>query len=140
MRGCTVSQLAVEQEQLDILIKQIEKATESTSGVAIMGNLNMDDLRKMDGGYYPRALLSKFLAATKRVGLKYIASLWTWQSHGKFSNDSVAVARRSCLNHTYVARVFESVHVLDNATTDHRTLVLDIKSAAVGGMSNAASK
>jgi hypothetical protein len=72
-----VSQLAVKQEQLDILIKQIEKATESTSGVAIMGDLNMDALRKMDDGYYRRALLSKFLAATERVGLEYVMSPWT---------------------------------------------------------------
>jgi hypothetical protein len=109
------------------------------SGVAIMGDLNKDALRKMDDGYYLSALLSKFAAATERVVLEYIRYPWTCQSHGKFSNDGVAAAR-SCLNHTYVSGVFGSVHVLDDATTDHKPLVLDIKSAAVGGTSNAASK
>jgi hypothetical protein len=76
--------LITERTKIDILVEQMARATSGSSRVAVMGDLNLDSHRGNDMGYYRRSLLNEFTNAAERLGLLYLKTDWTWQSHGRF--------------------------------------------------------
>jgi hypothetical protein len=105
-----------------------------------MGDLNLDMARKKDETYKRRTLLNEFADATEAPGYEYLTTVATWQSYGRFrdSDDGLAEHRSSVLDHCYVAGVrAASIAVLDDATTDHRPVLLITEPARISGSANA---
>lgn len=116
-----------EREGLDVFIDQLDRAMTHRS-VSVMGDLNVDNHRKEDKGYYRRTLADVLTAATERNGLECAVTPWTWKSYGKFGGSEQKEHRKACLDHVYFAGINAVVKVLKDATSDHRPVVMHVSS------------
>jgi hypothetical protein len=115
--------LAMEREQLEIIVGQIQLATEAARAVVVLGDFNLDAHRLQDESYSRQALLQYLVDGTKAAGLQYSSTPPTWKSFGNFANGH----RVSCLDHVYHEGVIAVVKVLEDTTSDHSPVLARIE-------------
>jgi hypothetical protein len=87
--------LGTEKAKVAVLFNLMVRATSGARRVALMGDINLDALRRNDRGYYRRALLNEFTTAAEGMGFYYLQTEWTWQSHGRFPSSTPATTQVS---------------------------------------------
>jgi hypothetical protein len=128
---------AVEWTHLSTLIGQVERAATSKKGMIILGDFNLDTAREHDAAYQRRDLLTEFVRAMAANGLEYFPTPPTWYSYGKFTLPSGMEGRRcSVIDHCYVSGLKACARLLDDATTDHRPILLEVNPGKITGDAN----
>jgi hypothetical protein len=117
------SGLAMEREQLDIILNQVKLALQTAKAIIALGDFNLDAHRSSDTSYSRRSLLHCLVDGMEAAGLDYVPTPSTWRSYGRFAGGHYV----SCLDHVYYSGVDVDVEVLKDATSDHRPILARIK-------------
>jgi hypothetical protein len=83
---------AMQWEQLTEFLQQVDKAARSSRAVIVLWDVNLDALRKCDGTYKLRPMLTELRAGMARAGLTYHKTGATYVSHGHFKMSAAALA------------------------------------------------
>ncbi|QQP35550.1 Hypothetical protein FKW44_023814 [Caligus rogercresseyi] len=113
----------MEKDNLEVILEQVRLASETASGIVVLGDFNLDSQRSRDESYSRRLLLNRLVEGMKNAGLNYAATPPTWRSYGRFAG----VHRVSWIDHIYYSGVEANVKVLEEAITDHQDVLAQIK-------------
>jgi endonuclease/exonuclease/phosphatase (EEP) superfamily protein YafD len=117
------SGLAMEREQLDIILNQVRLASQTAKAIIALGDFNLDAHRSSNASYSRRSLLRCLAEGMEAAGLDYVPTPSTWRSYGSFAGGHHV----SCLDHVYCTGVDADVEVLKDSTSDHRPVLARIK-------------
>ncbi len=117
-----------EYRDLEEIHSSCRMVTSSHRRVVSIGDYNLDIARKSDSSYQKKSMLVHHSREMDLAGLHLIGpSEFTYYSYGKFGPDNVT--RKSILDHCYASDAVDmvSISVLDSSMTDHRPVLLQVR-------------
>ena len=125
--------IPLEREDLKSFHECAESVAASHARVLVIGDFNLNTKRINDPDYDRRKMTEAHLAAMDAAGFNFLGPFEpTFFSHGRFGPEGTQ--RKSTLDHAYSCGLPETltVHVLPDATTDHRPIMVSIPAPAPG--------
>ena len=117
--------ITAQAERLDILLQQMEKATERNKTVVSLGDMNIDQNRWESASYHLRRLASKLKSTLSSNNMENLPLGNTYKSFGETSTGG---SFESALDHVYFSRgALISGTTSQNATSDHTPIIAELR-------------
>ncbi len=123
-----------EAEELAVVHAHAASVASTYKRALIMGDANLDVMRRHDRQYYRHKLLEEHLQSLESVGFRFAGpESPTFYSHGRFDDGNGGASQRtSTLDHIYLLGLSTDdagITVLPYAATDHRPITLSLNTA-----------